>query len=120
MKSLYETILNSTNSGKRAPLTVNYLLGLGWIRGEDFKTQILSPDRKHYFNKYDYDNIFYTPVYDWDFKYLCRIRTLEDFEHIMKYWKDAGERLYTKQQKTALKELLDYLGKGGYGRSKKK
>ena len=120
MKSLYESILSSTNTGKLALLTVNYLLGLGWKVSEDFKSQILSPDRKHYFHKYNYDNIFYTSVYDWDFKYLCRIRTLEDFEHIMKYWNEAGEKLYTKQQKTALKELLAYLGKGGYGRSKKK
>ena len=31
MKSLYESILSSTNTGKLALLTVNYLLGLGQI-----------------------------------------------------------------------------------------
>jgi hypothetical protein len=123
MKTLYESILSSTNSGKKSKLTKEYLFSLGWREGITFKSALYSPDEKHHMSKYSYDETFYTPVYNFGerLQYLCRIRTILDFDMLVKFWEETDELDKNKKEyKNKLKSFLEYLGKGGYKRSEMK
>lgn len=121
MISLKESILSSTNSGKNAKLTKSYLFNLGWKEGSKFNSIITSSDSKHHITKYDFDDIFYTSIYDYNkrLKYLCKIKTIMDFKKIYTFWENTSNlNLYSKEYNEELKKILDYLGRYGYVRNK--
>lgn len=125
MKTLYESILSTTNSGRHAKVTVNLLMSLGWKKkGRD---ELVHPENSHTF-EYNDDDIVFGIVYDFDgYKYKCRIRTIEDFDRLKQFW-DEWNKAYKenpwnedKKRKDALKALdyfLKSLGKGDYNKTK--
>lgn len=93
MKSLYESILSSTNSGKNKKIDVSYILSIGFKLEEHSNSQdtyILDKWRR---NLYTYPKIPGKIVYRTtmrkgkyiDFKYFI-LETIHDLDLAMKFW----------------------------------
>ena len=109
MKSLYESILDSTNSGKNKKLTKEYLLkdGFKCDSSDDVIYSIKLTDFCIHYIEND-GVLFRSPVYDFEYKYIFFINTISDLEQLKKLWyvydQESGRN--TKVFKKALDEML--------------
>lgn len=113
MNTLYENILNSTNSGKKANLSEKYFLEKGFHRtrvGGAF--EIILPGG-HYYYIYTWKNKFYVKIprkdksIIQDTKYF--VETYADFDLVMDYWNAESNKLPSdtiKQKKELVKNTL--------------
>lgn len=125
MKSLYESILSSTKSGRYIPLTDDYLYSKGAVSAENkCKTFIFSigkNSKNSKFIKYRTDKLVYKTK---DGRYFCMlyadintyevwINTEEELNNMLKLWELYHEYNNTKNDKIKSKaaELADYLAK---------
>jgi len=114
MKTIKESILNSTNAGKSAyELTEKYLLQLGWTKKTFNKyTFFYHPDNLAVsLRKFDDDDAFYSYEYDKDFEYKCKLTTKKDFEFISKFWKEIADFPIESMRAKLISELVKYFGK---------
>ncbi len=112
MKSLYETILDSTNSGKKAKLSEKYFLEKGFHRtrvGGAFEI-ILGG---HFYYIYTWKDKFYVKIprinkgIIQDTKHF--VETYADFDLVMNYWNAVSEKQPTeivKQKKELVRNTL--------------
>lgn len=112
MKTLYESILSSTNSGKNAPLTVEYLLKRGYYEMNDTNAgNIVCKDGKLTVHVLHYKTAG-GKLYIWIRFYhknefiLKVIPTIKDLELIEKYWK-AKDESKRAESKKLLQEIID-------------
>lgn len=125
MKSLYESILSSTKSGRYIPLTDDYLYYKGAVSEENkYKIFIFSigkNSKNSKFIKYRTDKLVYKTK---DGRYFCMlyagidtyevwINTEEELNNMLKLWELYHEYNNTKNDKIKSKaaELADYLAK---------
>ena len=89
MKSLYETILSTTNSGKKGKLNEKYLLDYGFKKSRinNMYELIL---RDHYFYLTAYKDLFYVKVPRIDKGIIDStkhfVQTYADFDLVLDYW----------------------------------
>lgn len=125
MKSLYESILSSTKSGRYIPLTDDYLYSKGAVSANNKNnTFILSIGKKSQnskFIKYRNEKLVYKTKAG---RYFCMlyagvdtyevwINTEEELNNIIKLWELYHEYNITKNDniKSKAAELADYLSK---------
>lgn len=124
MKSLYESILSSTKSGRHIPLTDDYLYSKGDVSADNkCKTFILNISKltNSKFIKYRNEKLVYKTkagryfcmLYGLDGTYEVWINTEEELNNIIKLWGLYHEYNMTKNDKLKSKaeELADYLVK---------
>lgn len=111
MKSLYESILSSTKSGKYGDLTIHYLLNKGYDEADDLPLSekhafIIHSSEKfgHFHALYMSNNDeFYMAISHRTGRIKYQIKTIYDLETVENYWKflDKGDkssmRTYKKQ-----------------------
>lgn len=109
MKSLYESILSTTGSGKKAKITEKTLLDAGFKRtrvGGAF--EIVLPGG-HYYYLYPWKDKFYVKLPRMD-KGIIQdtkhfVETYADFDLVMDYWNAVSEKLPSEEVKQK-KELV--------------
>ena len=124
MKTLYESILSSTKSGRHIPLTDDYLYSKGAVSSDNkCKTFILNISKlsNSKFIKYRNEKLVYKTkagryfcmLYGVDGIYEVWINTEEELNNIVKLWCLYHEYNMTKNEKIKSKtaELADYLVK---------
>lgn len=124
MKTLYESILSSTKSGRHIPLTDDYLYSKGAVSADNkCKTFILNISKltNSKFIKYRNEKLVYKTkagryfcmLYGVDGTYEVWINTEEELNNIIKLWGLYHEYNMTKNDKLKSKaeELVDYLVK---------
>lgn len=112
MKTLYESILKSTNSGKNAPLTVEYLKKQGYYEMNDTNAgNIVCKDGKLTVHVLHY-KMLAGKLYIWiRFYYknefaLKVIPTIKDLELVEKYW-EAKDNSKRAESNKLLQEIID-------------
>jgi len=111
MKTIKESILSSTNSGKNAPLTVEYLLKQGFYTMETNAGSIVCKEGRLTTHVLHYKTAG-GKLYIWIRFYhknefvLKVIPTIKDLELIEKYWK-AKDDSKRAESNRLLQEILD-------------
>ena len=111
MRTIKESILNSTNSGKNAPLTVEYLLKRGFYTMETNAGSIVCQDGRLTTHVLHYKTAG-GKLYIWIRFYhknefvLKVIPTIKDLALIEKYWKSIDDSKRSESKKL-LQEIID-------------
>ena len=114
MKSLYESILDSTNSGKKAKVSEKYFLEKGFHKTrEGGAFEIVLPGG-HYYYLYPWKDKWYVKIprieksIIQDTKHF--VKTYADFDLVMDYWNAVSNKLQStviKQKKELVKNTLE-------------
>lgn len=125
MKTLYESILSSTRSGRYIPLTDDYLYSKGAVsannKNQTFVLSIGKNSKNSKFIKYRNEKLVYKTkagryfcmLYALNSTYEVWINTEEELNNMIKLWELYHEYNITKNDKLKSKaeELADYLAK---------